>query len=278
MSSREQEELEVFWESLLRTHPFAYTLFGNKPMSLASYVHPLDVVNPKQAQQAIMYEKGWKTWRKYAHFLPKESFILKKSSSEMKGVFRVITLCLINRKSALSIISKNRDLFKGKSPEEYLEDLCTQDKAIELNASQLGILLGFGRKNSILFERWSDISNFFQMGLMPPFDPKKRALDKVKSSHRCFFEQKLPAWQEKTPVLTSFSSLVEEFNYLSEKRIFFHLPGSLSWINYIGAPTFVDHGENPEILHNYKETRKLLREHFNGENSFLELILHQWRR
>src|ERR1700690_3914855 len=62
----DREIIEKFFRTLLFYHPFAYTLFGDKPVSTMLF----DLKNDQKPQLFYVSSKGYETWKKYAHLFP----------------------------------------------------------------------------------------------------------------------------------------------------------------------------------------------------------------
>lgn len=142
--------VEFLFKYLCYKDTFAYVLFGNKPMSMASEM--------RGESSDFELELAWKTWKKYSHLFDIKDFaFFTKSDEEWFSIF------LINKKRCLEVIEENISLFQERlefksNPLEILDRVIQSDDigAIGLNHSHtlLGILLGFGSKNSIGFERY----------------------------------------------------------------------------------------------------------------------------
>ncbi|MBA3722533.1 MAG: hypothetical protein H0W88_09055 [Parachlamydiaceae bacterium] len=166
ISPRDQQSLEYFFKYLINRTSLGYTLCGEKPCSIETFPC-LSNAPPKHALKIFIrypaysiMKNGWTTWTKYKDHFNSENF-----------VFRFIpqnnTLVLINKKATRKVIEDNIDLFhRYSNPSEsldyFLKQVCQptdQDYFIKSNIILLGILLGYGRNNSLAFAQRGYLQN-----------------------------------------------------------------------------------------------------------------------
>ncbi len=203
----DRNDVQLICDLCFKTYPFAYTLFGDKPISFATisdttepsipllkldefevfigktlsgqYViggpeilkiptlvlkrqlYGLEIfVNTtliEQRQYCYEFKKSWETFNKYCQFFNKELFLFLRKSS---------TLLLINKLAVKHQIAKHLDLFQSIlgtefSSEFFFHELEHSDTdlhaLLKANQTLLGILLGFGKHNSELFQERDDL-------------------------------------------------------------------------------------------------------------------------
>ena len=174
LQGRSKIEYKFFTDlckELLYTSTFGYTLFGNKPLSLAlddSWT-PLD-------KGCVFLKFALPLLRKYEKSLRSKNFIvLLEANEEMPSVF------LVNKKAFLKVVRENITIFQDVlgsdiTPEGLLKDIeekkCELGTTIKKNHALFGILFGFGTQNALAFDRRCQIENFINnQGFAPWKDP-----------------------------------------------------------------------------------------------------------
>jgi len=170
----DKEKIEKFFSYLLFDEGFSYVLFGSKPMSTTGFDKNIQPTCEEMLQHPMFeLESLWQVWKKYSDSFPMKDFFLFTQSRD--GWFEVF---LINKINALKTIEANLSLFRNKlernlSPKEILENIITSRNVFidGLNKSQAlyGLLLGYGKKNAVGFEKYTERRN-----ISLPF-PKKSA-------------------------------------------------------------------------------------------------------
>ncbi len=157
--NQDKESIEKLLSYLLFDEGFAYVLFGSKPLSTIGH----DKTTPTSYKELYPHpmfelEAWWKIWEKYSHFFPTKDYLF--FSQETDNWFEVF---LMNKSNCLKVIEENLPLFRERinhnlGPAEILDHLVSSPDIfrVGLNKSQglLGILLGYGKKNSIGFENY----------------------------------------------------------------------------------------------------------------------------
>jgi hypothetical protein len=165
--------LKLLFEYLFKSHePFAYTLFGDKPMSFSFVIKPepsaestlnfmrIDeyalILLKKNHLPGVFYAQAWDVWDKNYSFKFKNFLFVKRKLGNSLAIF------LINKEAFHKTVNTHINLFKnllGKdiNSEKILNEIEQENSDIWEILHQrdclLGILLGFGRHNSILFEK-----------------------------------------------------------------------------------------------------------------------------
>lgn len=155
-------KLERFFEYLLHNSIIGYSLYGEKPVSIETFPVlskiPLRYgvrIWAKHPGYSIVWN-GIKTWQKYSHLFPSRNFVIR-------FITEYSTIVLINKNEALKVIEENLDLFQKYSntkqtSAEFLQEVCypkEREYMIRYNLILLGILLGYGRNNSLAFSKRS---------------------------------------------------------------------------------------------------------------------------
>lgn len=151
--------LDRFFRELLFQKGFAYTLFGDKPISLDCF----DLENLDKPDPFATSSEGYRTWEKYAHLFqgPHYLFLFYEDPAEA-----LCELTLVNKRAFHQIISEHREKFAAffgpnVSSEELL-NLLIQKRSLwntpmKERDDLIGILLGYGKNNADLFQRRSEI-------------------------------------------------------------------------------------------------------------------------
>jgi hypothetical protein len=160
--------LEAFFHLLLFKEGGAYVLIGDKPAAVTVFYSPdaKEIASPfarKYHRETRILRKGWQTWEKYQCLFPSERFVLlaklKKDSDPQR--FEVV---LLNKKSTETMMRKHRADFhqilgSTGSFDQFLSKYRDEDRLMteQLNEHHglLGILLGFGRENAFLFQKYA---------------------------------------------------------------------------------------------------------------------------
>lgn len=138
--------LRAYFTELVYWQDFGYALIGGKPVA----VDWLYGSTPFRAdKQKIIFNSN--------RFLFKES--------ETDGNVRLVYL--INKKKFIEVVGQNIDLFRATigseiTPQGLLQEIETSPKdllaVINFDETLLGIILGFGRENAVLFDRLTQIT------------------------------------------------------------------------------------------------------------------------
>jgi hypothetical protein len=267
LSRDDRDALECFFYHLSHSG-CSYVLFGNKPMSISSFleiepnfsqsdpVNNLRDLSSRLCLQNLKIYRGWEVWKKCKHLFPSSNFVLLENR-DAEGV----TIVIINKHNFLKKVKENIDIFKevlgAHVTPNIILDSCFKSnnifkEALKNNEALLGILLGFGRYNAQLFARRTEIER--------ESNPRKILLTK------------------KTPS-SAFSTIEEEYRYINE---------TLTGFNQIGTPDLnpilmpmpgfaADHShpETQQLKAEYrKQYKRIINKCKNGD--FLETILKQF--
>ncbi len=149
------------FNSLINDH-FAYTLFGDKPVSLAARFMLTPWENTIEGIQCSgVFWKKWKVWEQYKHLFPIKNFLLIKELSRNRN-FKILNVLIINKIEFIKTVNKHLPLFEsilGRKiiPEELLKDIESNKlsfiDSIDDNQMLWGILLGYGKHNAMLYNQ-----------------------------------------------------------------------------------------------------------------------------
>lgn len=160
----DRQKLEKFFDYLIHNSIIGYSLCGEKPASIETFP-TLSKIPPCYAIKIFAKHPGYsivwngiKAWQRNSHLFPSKNFVFR-------FVLAYNTVVLINKRATLKVIEDNLDLFQkyshsNQSAAEFLEEVCypkDKDYMIRYNTTLLGILLGYGRNNSLAFSKRSYI-------------------------------------------------------------------------------------------------------------------------
>jgi len=261
LPTEDREALE--WLFLyLHGNTFPYVLFGDKPMSICLFLEIEPVNTPmnrvadfmdfsigKLQLENLMGIKGWEAWKKYRSQFPSPNCILLENHDS-----GILTIVMINKRAFLKTVKENIDDFREKlgaevTPEGILND-CIKAKDIcrdilKQDHGLLGILLGYGKHNALLFSRRNHIEKFNNTALVPS---------------------------------EGFSSLDEEYRTINERLTYFD-DLNIRDCNpmLMTLPMFtadVKHEETQQLKVKYAEQyKKIIQQYKKGD--FLEVTLNQ---
>jgi hypothetical protein len=183
--------LEAFFNVLLFKEAGAFVLFGDKPAAFAVYFD-FEKETKKLAWEALskhgnllrryrlenwQLRRGWETWKKYQHLFPSHKWVLAAKPLPDRQAVEVF---LIHKESFKEKIAENLSDFKailGKTfTSDQLFDKYTKENTalfdlLKRHHALLGLVLGFGRGNSWLFQK-RDHALQMTTSLTPSFDQK----------------------------------------------------------------------------------------------------------
>jgi hypothetical protein len=162
ISSQDRESINQLFNFLIKEDHFGYTLFGDKPVSLSGHftITPWENIVERVNDQDGIFWKNWRIWEKYQQIFPLQNFILiNEPSKRHKNILNVI---LINKKEFIRVVNQNQRLFEAVlgykiSPHHMLQKIesgeITFVDSINDNQGLWGILLGYGKHNSMLYNQ-----------------------------------------------------------------------------------------------------------------------------
>lgn len=164
---KEANKIKDLFEFLMQYHDFSYVIFGTKPMALADICLLMPEI-PSSRQfnyhmKNIKMKEMLKTWYKYKNEFEFKNFILLDKEEDL---FTCLVFVIIHKPNMLALLHSHEKIFKeilGDSfnPETFLEKIEKKEislaKAINDHQGLLGIMLGYGVRNSQLFQERNEI-------------------------------------------------------------------------------------------------------------------------
>jgi hypothetical protein len=136
---------------LFCTNEFGYSLIGAKAVSFTIDRLPTPLHSPKDKYPVT--------------FCNTDNFLFRSWKS--RRYFATVVIELINKRKFVEVVDANKEIFQEKlgnkcSGQQLLNKLASSTSSIfdviKCNETLLGILLGFGKENSMLFERMELLS------------------------------------------------------------------------------------------------------------------------
>lgn len=251
---KDKEELEQLFQDLFNHDNFGYTLFGDKPVSWATYSTTVFDDQGFPSGRGIDSWNKWNVWKKYAHSFPLKHYILiemPQARIGFKEVYFINKCCFIHK------VNEHINLFQETFGEDItgavlLEKIEKNHKLLCFLSSQqtlIGILLGYGEHNAQLFDKRSQIGHFVYRREFPRIPIKMRKPAK------------------------GFSSLREEFNSYFSLLTPFGDSGYSPLL--VQSVFFVADHKHPETIALQKKYRKMRGEisAIYAKGNFLEITL-----
>jgi hypothetical protein len=247
--SEDLEVLKEFFRDLLFLQGFAYTLFGDKPVSIENY----DRDNPQKPDVFATSCKGYTAWKKYAHLFPQEHYIFVFHEPTGKETYE---MTLINKKAFLHMVDEHKNKFLAllgpaitaeKLLSQLIQNGCFENTAIKNREDLIGILLGYGENNASLFQRRSEIA-----GRIASLKKK----DTTPTAGYCSTEDELKA----------LNAHLRPFSNEQRKLLrYMHLP------SFVADP---NHQETMQLKKKYMQQRKQITQHFSHKD-VLEVVFER---
>lgn len=255
----EKKRIESFFKVLIYENHFGYTLFGDKPVSIAGYftLEPSSNFLWGRSRHSNLGEL-WKNWENYQKALNiKEYIFLNEADGDLENL-RVITL--INKKAFLAKVRGHIDLFQtilgnNITPELLLERVSVPHaslfKILNYNEGLYGILLGYGKNNAFAFKRSLELA---------------KMVDPVYRNFPLHFSPSFPRPSK------GFSSLSEEYESLRCRLSPFTHQHKLSQVLLPQMVVLEDDDETANLRKKYREVhRKIVQTYSNSD--FLDITL-----
>ena len=182
----EQLEIKKLFHYLFKEEVFSFSIYGDKPLSFSESLDQysanelLTFISLKDYYQDVfenfiepssILRKRWEIWEKY-----KDRFCLKKYLLLRKKIDKNEVIFLLNKKLFEKTVNQHIDLFKKTIKKEitaqqlFIEFADENTKVFDIlqkNEGLLGILLGFGSHNSMLFQKRENLES--QLKIMNKF-------------------------------------------------------------------------------------------------------------
>lgn len=265
VSQADRDSFKLLFDYLFKSHePFAYTLFGDKPMSFSFVASSqttaqstLDFIRIDEYALLLLkendlpdefYMQSWDKWEKNMGSLKLKNFLfLKRQLKDLPAIF------LINKEAFHKVVNDHLKLFKnllGKEidSEKILNEIEQEGsdvyKILQQHDSLLGILLGFGKHNSILFE-------------------KRENLEK-KLNHLNFIQ----SYQEMITIKNQVDKLWDTLKFRND-----YYTSDLAMRNAIAFVADRDHPESKTLEAKYNEQSIKISEIYSKEDWFEQTVL-----
>jgi hypothetical protein len=166
LASEERENLLIFWKELMASEQAGYVLFFDKPAALIAPLpqgHRPTSFGPYNSEWESIKQLGLSAHQK---FCPENAgpyaFVKVERPEFAPGNDRVCDLIFLHKERCLAIIDANMDVFtaaygEATAPSEMLKLIMGADHkilpALGGNHAAMGLLLGFGRTDSLTFQR-----------------------------------------------------------------------------------------------------------------------------
>lgn len=160
ISQQDREILKDFFHKLLFYQGFAYTLFGDKPISIEIFD-----LEEKHKELFSISSEGYKAWKKYAHLFSSPNYIFIFDEDLEKDRCEIT---LINTKAFHQVIKDHSHqfvkIFGPHITSKHLLHLLIRKRSLwntAMNNHQdvIGILLGYGKINAALYHQRSEINS-----------------------------------------------------------------------------------------------------------------------
>lgn len=275
MPDDDRDVLRLYFETLLAQN-FAYTLFGDKPVSADGYYAPAYGDN---SMKSAVLRHGKQVWLKYCHLFTGERFVfVYQQRDDFEDVY------LINKKAVLDTVGMHLCEFKKVlgdhvTPEIVLEQLVRSDttyyEVLHHHGGLVGLMYGFGHVNAFLFYRLWEVEVAIEKWLNPPFilhvpekidqDPFNYYMEVAISTDEC---ASMPA--ELKALFVEYHVLKGQMNSFTDEDAL-----SLSTLCLFPLPNFgarVDHPETLALKERYNKTRQICTQSYS-QGDFLEVTL-----
>lgn len=250
MDEKEKLLIETLLQDMMFEQGFAYTLFGNKPVSLAGYfpIPSFDSIFFNKRHTRLPILEAWSALEKNILCHLQGDYALLKQVDLSEKKHHIFTVIIINKPCFLQVVAEHLDLFcelleEKIHPQKLLDEVLLNKRSLldilKQNEALYGIVLGYGKQNSFAFKRRWDLAQVFN-----PY---------------CQNSQKFSPFYPKTS--KGFQSSEEEYFYFEKEHYFLDIhPSPLSPLN---PPCFMI------MKNNEKETKTLEKTY---KNNFKKII------
>lgn len=281
MPENDRDVLRLYFETLLAQN-FAYTLFGDKPVSADGYYAPAYGDN---SMKSAVLRHGKQVWLKYCHLFTGERFaFVYQQRDDFEDVY------LLNKKAVLDTVGMHLCEFRKVlgnhvTPEIVLEQLMRSDttyyEVLHHHGGLVGLMYGFGHVNAFLFYRLWEVEVAIDKWLNPPFLIKADVPEKIdQDPFHYFMEVAISSdiSSDKSAIMPAeLKALFVEYHSLRDQmKSFTDEDGlSLSTLCLFPLPNFgakVDHPETMALKKRYNKTRQICTLSYS-QGDFLEVTL-----
>lgn len=279
ISEEDKEKLSNFFALLLKEHScFAYTLFGDKPISVADFSLRPYIYSTYQPSSYEVFREGIQIWERYASQFTSKQFVIKPEIENLKHA----SIYLINKPAVIKTVNTHLAVFQhhlGKEvdAETLVEQLCCQScnllKSLGGSTELYGILLGFGPENANDFVRRTDLCHLVSAKMNPPLLATAETLLNPLAKHlTAYFHNK----SEPFPIESELI-LIAELNAIMERQAGYEMPKSDHFLDRFSTPAFMifktDLQQSQQV--DFTAARDNIRQHYKQGN-FLEVTLNRF--
>jgi hypothetical protein len=284
ISPEDKETLTLYFETLLSQN-FAYTIFGDKPVSEDNY---FALVDGDRSYKQTFLSNGKKVWQKYSHLFPLTKFFFKFQRTE-----DFEDIILVNKQAFLDTANAHLSIFKNilggeLDANSLLTKIMNADTtyadSLHHHSGLIGLLYGFGYCNAFIHFKQNQLNQQIEKFISPPFtcfnDSMTGELMEEIRDNPVYFLSKAVKEQKTEKYLKipeSLQSLFEEEesglamqNFNKEED-----PLSLTNINLFPLPAFgadLSSFETKKLHEQYTNTRHKIILAYSGDD-FLEVTL-----
>ncbi len=276
LPKQDKKNLRFLFESFYFAD-FAYTLFGDKPISFTTFyvisffdnhkkislLHFSDSYNKAFNPNNMKFKKCWATWKKYEHLFSKANFIFLEENNPLNSKTKIIFF--INKKAFIKTFKcyKNeiQKVTKNYPDPEFILNKSLKNRKLfkdffHKHEGLLGIFLGYGKNNALNYCEREKLYTLLEK--KPSLEVKNKLLN---------LNQKLLPFAKKDR--EEIENLILENNFSAGHAKLL--------LQYIQLPLFEadPNDEETKILEQkYKEIRKLVIESYKDKN-FLKTTLEK---
>jgi|GEM_PF-3185487 len=280
MSTKERQILHTFFKTMILNSQGGYVLFGSKPSCMEGIIVPEACktrwIGKGNHRRSVDLWEGYQVWEKYFEQIGSQKLIITCKSQPNNLYSDWIHLNWINPRKLLEVVDENIVLFQyvlgpeltAKRLLDYLTD--PLKNSLE-DYSLVGVILGFGVRNTLYYRRLELIVESLHSREQAPFKDKYERLKIAEPFGGSYTGFDLHPALETTPSFNN-NSLSDEYQLLDKL-------GSGSKENphqqLNPTPTFAIYNDDKytrKILSDYARDQLKIRELLSQDN-FLEQTL-----
>ena len=227
LTDTEKIALETYFTIMIENSEGGFVLFGSKPACMEGIMYNQDCIlfniGEKRHEKSVNLWEGSLVWQRYFAPLHSPRLIIshKDHPDHLYSEWR--HLIWINPKKLHEVIKKNLPLFQyilgphvtEKKLVDYLQD---NSKNVINDYTLMGIILGFGTKNSLPFHRLECISLSLNSRECPPLKTRHERLQIPDPLQEQYMGFDLNPPFETHPSF-GFTTLLQEYQTLCDKKL-----------------------------------------------------------
>lgn len=196
LPNEERYLLDFFFRCLIQDDAIGYVLLGGKPMAFYSCFQPKTIIDSAQIsphdkvalffssmdEEGALFRKGMEIWKKYESLFSGTNVFF--DVYEQTDELHLIQVSVINKCLMLPLLRHHFDKFKKLNDsiedeeslfQSLLQDYLFKEKFYNRD-DLLGICLGYGENNAVLFQKMNDLRNCLEQH---EFLPHKKSADRM---------------------------------------------------------------------------------------------------